>query len=262
MERIMAMTSGMRCLAVAALAALLTISPAAPEESARNNPAQVTPADGEWRILFDGETLNGWRSYGKPEPARAWSVKDGHIVLEPFRWWFPNVAKRGALMTVDQFTNFELELEWKVSRKANSGLMFGVREAEGARFAHSSGVEIQILDNINSNVAKTPSHRASAIFDLLPPPVDSTNPVGEFNKVRLRVMNGKVSHSLNGVEMAGFDMRSREWRELVAGSKFRDSEFYGKFETGHIVLQDHLNQVEFRNIRIRELPVADDSQEE
>ena len=255
----MTMTSGIRCLTAVALAALVAISPALSEESAENKPAQATYPEGAWRTLFNGETLDGWRSYRKSEPARAWSVKDGRIVLEPFRWWFPNLAKRGALMTVDQFTNFELELEWKVSRKANSGLMFGVREADGARFAHSSGVDIQILDNINSNVAKTPSHRASAIFDILPPPVDSTKPVGEFNKVRLRVMNGKVTHSLNGVEMAGFDMRSKEWRDLVADSQFRNSKFYGKYETGHIVLQDHLNQVEFRNIRIRELPVNNHS---
>ena len=257
----MAMTSCMRCPAAVVLAALLAISPASSEESAENNRTQAMYAEGEWRTLFDGKTLDGWRSYGRSKPVGAWSVKDERIVLEPFRWWFPNIFNRGALMTVDQFTNFELELEWKVSRKANSGLMFGVREVDGARFAHDSGVEIQILDNINSNIAKTPSHRASAVFDLLPPPVDSTRPVGEFNKVRLRVVDGKVTHSLNGAQMAGFNMRSREWRELVAGSKFRNAEFYGKYETGHIVLQDHLNQVEFRNIRIRELPARDDNQD-
>ncbi|MEM8985687.1 MAG: DUF1080 domain-containing protein [Pseudomonadota bacterium] len=241
-------------LASIALFGVLANSPAVSQEDVQPRPPQTAQVESGWRMLFDGKTLNGWRSYGKPAPAEVWSVKNGHIVLEPFKWWPTNVTKRGALMTVDQFTNFELELEWKVSRRANSGLMFGVREVEGARFAHQSGIEIQILDNVNSNVAKKPSHRASAIFDQLPPPVDSTKPVGEFNKVRLRVMNGKVTHTLNGAEMASFDTRSQEWLDTVANSSFKNSKFYGKYETGHIVLQDHLNQVEFRNIRIRELP--------
>ncbi len=213
----------------------------------------MAPIAGKWRSLFDGVSLDGWRSYGREEPAAAWSVEDGRIVLESPNSNNPAASRRGDLMTRAQYTNFELELEWKVSKGGNSGVMFGVREVNGAPFAHSSGVEIQILDNVNNRLGQTPNKRASAVYDILPPPVDSTKPVGEFNQLRLRVVNGKVTHSLNGVEMASFDVHSQKWRDLVAVSKFKNWEHFAKYETGHIVLQDHKDQVEFRNIRIREL---------
>ncbi len=243
--------AGLAATAVVALSALTTANAG---EAGNEPDGKLIIVEDDWRPLFDGKTLSGWRSYKKPKPTSAWSIKDGRIVLERFNWWFPTVHRRGALMTVDQFTNFELELEWKVAKRGNSGLMFGVRELEKARFAHDSGIEVQILDNERGLGHKDPYQRAGGIYGLFPPKTDSAKPAGEFNKVRLRVLDGKVHHWLNGVEMTSFDMRSEAWKDLMAEKDYA----FERSETGHIVLQDHLYNVEFKNIRIRELAVSAD----
>jgi hypothetical protein len=211
--------------------------------------SQVTA--GEWTVLFNGQNLEGWRSYGASEPAPAWIVEDDAIVLNVDE----NVDETtgGDLITQDQYENFELELEWKISEGGNSGVFFGVREIEGQDVAYESGIEMQILDNDRHVDGRTPETSAGACYALYAPEKDALRPVGEYNQVRLVVNDGNVEHWLNGQKIVSYVIGSDDWNERVANSKFADWEHFARYRKGHIGLQDHTDRVWFRNIRIRPL---------
>lgn len=216
----------------------------------------LTASDYDWTVLFDGETLDGWRRYGQPQPGPVWSVDNGAITVAPLRWSPSRILNAGALITEKQYTNFELELEWKVSPGANSGLHFGVRESGEFWAAFQTGIEIQILDDEGHADGQNTLTSAGSIFSLYPAPEAATLPVGKFNKLRLRVIDGQVTSWLNGKLASNFRIGSKDWQDRKAASRFAASEHYAKYGTGHIALQDHGNQVWFRNIKIREIAVA------
>lgn len=203
----------------------------------------------EWSDLFDGRSLRGWRTYGEPTPRNAWIVEDGAIVLDADE----STTTGGDLITVGQYENFELELEWKISDCGNSGIFFGVREIAGHEVAYLTGIEMQILDDdrhIDGQAAET---SAGSSYALYPPTMDVVRPVGQFNAVRLIVNNLQVEHWLNGHKIAEYTIDSPDWQQRVAASKFADWKHFGRYRKGHIALQDHTDRVWFRNIRIREL---------
>jgi hypothetical protein len=204
-----------------------------------------------WIQLFNGRDLDGWRSYGETAPGAGWIVEDGAIVLDADADTADSIG--GDLITIAQFENFELALEWKISEGGNSGIFYGVREIEGHDVAYLSGIEMQILDDerhIDGKAAKT---RAGSCYALYAPTADAVHPVGEYNEVRLIVNDGKVEHWLNERKIAEYVIGSDDWAERVANSKFADWEHFARYRKGHIALQDHTDRVWFRNIRIREL---------
>lgn len=213
--------------------------------------ANDAPQPGEWIVLFDGETLDGWRSYGEATARSDWIVEDGAIVLDVDE--STEETTGGDLITERQFENFELELEWKISAGGNSGIFFGVREMEGHDVAYLTGVEMQVLDDDNHADGANPETSAGACYALYPPAGDVVRPVGEYNQVRIVVNDGAVEHWLNSRKIVEYEMGSEDWKDRVANSKFADWEHFGRYRSGHIALQDHTDRVWYRNIRIREL---------
>jgi hypothetical protein len=230
-----------RCAAIAALA--LTI--AVPAMAQTPNTLTAAERSAGWKLLFDGKDLKGWRVYHKKDVSPEWTVQDGAIALTK--------GGAGDLMTVDEFGDFELSLDWKISPKGNSGVIYFVNEFDDAKETYNSGPEMQVLDNEGHADGKTPSHRAGAIYDLVVPTGAVTKPVGEWNQARLVIRKGHIEHWLNGVMVAQSSYGDDAWRAMVAASKFKTMPHFGVAKTGHIALQDHGNPVWYRNVKIRKL---------
>ncbi|HTV00123.1 MAG TPA: DUF1080 domain-containing protein [Luteitalea sp.] len=205
-------------------------------------PVLAQPAGG-WTPLFDGKTLAGWQGFkGKPL-GPGWKVVDGAIVLD---------GKAGDLVSAKEYANFELELEFKIAEGGNSGIMYRVTNEGDAPYY--SGPEYQILDNERHPDGKNgPDRFTAANYDLIAPTGAPNEPAGEWNTAKIVVNGNHVEHWLNGTKVVTYEFASPEWNKLVAESKFKAWPIYGKASRGHIVLQDHGNHVEFRNIRIKEL---------
>ncbi len=217
----------------------------------------------EWKILFDGETFAGWRGVGRDSvPAGHWIIEDGTI-RKVASGDVPTAAdgqplEGGDIMTVDTYGNFELVLEWKVSAGANSGVKYNVSEemSTGAPPVHAAlGFEYQILDDaLHPDAQNGPNRTAGALYDLVPPaPEKQLRPVGSFNEARIVFRDGHGEHWLNGVKVVTFVLASAVFDSAFAESKYRPIQGFAEQRAGHIVLQDHGDDVWFRSIKIREI---------
>ena len=227
-------------------------------------PNRLSAAEEEagWRLLFDGATFAGWRGLGRDGiPGGHWVIDDGTI-RKVASGEVPTAAdgqplEGGDIMTVESFENFELVFEWKVSPGANSGIKYNVSEAMSTaaepRYA-ALGFEYQILDDeLHPDAQNGPNRMAAAMYDLIGPASAQLRPVGEFNEARLVFAGGRGEHWLNGVKVVEFDLASDDFAARLAASKYAPIEGFADPRTGHIVLQDHGDDVWFRNIKIREL---------
>ncbi|MBL4663412.1 MAG: DUF1080 domain-containing protein [Flavobacteriaceae bacterium] len=208
-------------------------------------------SNSEWIALFDGTSLDNWRGYLMKDMPAEWTIEDGAMAFTPGEKGGKNIISK------DQYTNFILSLEWKISEGGNSGIFWGVHEGAAFPEAYQTGPEIQVLDNEKHPDAKVVggTHTAGSLYDMIAPPSGVTNPVGEWNLCELEVNHktnqGKVT--LNGTELFTFAVNGTDWDGMVANSKFKDWEGFGKFQTGHIGLQDHGDKVWYRNIKIKNL---------
>jgi hypothetical protein len=227
----------MKRIAILALVAILGLS-----ASALAQPAAATK-DAGWTNLFDGTSLAGWRAFKSEAPPAGWTAKDGVL---------SRTGKGGDLMTVREFGSFELELDYKIAVGGNSGIMYRVTTEGDAPYW--SGPEYQILDNERHADAKNgPDRLSGANYDLIAPSAAVSKPAGEWNTAKIVVHGNHVEHWLNGTKVVEYEFGSPSWTKLVAESKFKAWPIYGKAARGHIVLQDHGDLVEFRNIRIKDL---------
>jgi hypothetical protein len=197
---------------------------------------------GGWRLLFDGKSLSQWRSYMEDEVNSGWGVENGCLT---------RLGMGGDLITKEQFANFELKLDWRISDSGNSGIF--IRGDESAKSIHHTGYEMQVLDNAGHSDAKAPSHRAGAYYDMIVPDHDTSQPVGYWNRVHIIASGPHVEFWLNDRKTASFEQGSEMWQALYRNSKFTGRPAYGSLLKGHIGLQDHWDKVWFRNIRVREL---------
>ena len=238
-------------------------SEAPPAPPAPNTLTAQEQADG-WQLLFDGKTFTGWRGLGRADvPEGHWSVEDGtlrkiasgQVPTAPDGQ--PMVG--GDLMTEDTFENFELALEWRISPSGNSGVKYNVSEAMSTAFPPPNaalGFEYQILDDAGHPDALIGGNRtAGGLYDLIAPgPGKVLQPVGAFNQTRL-VFNGTHGeHWLNGVKVVEYDLGTARFDSLLAASKYASIPGFADRRRGHIVLQDHTDDVWYRNIKIRTLP--------
>lgn len=206
-----------------------------------------------WRLLFDGKTTNGWRKYRGDKPGSAWKVKDGILYLDASNKVNNKVVDGGTLMTREQYKDFELSVDWKIAPCGNSGIFFNVVEEGKGAEDWNTGPEMQILDNSCHPDGQYPKHRAGNLYDLIASPTESVKPAGEWNTARILSDKGHLVLWLNDVKQAEIQMYSPGWDALVKGSKFKDTEVFAKSRQGYIALQDHDNEVSFRNIKIRKL---------
>ena len=208
----------------------------------------------KWISLFDGKTTNGWHSYGKTTTGEAWKVEDGAIVFDP-------AAKKagksaGDIVTNESFNDFHLELEWKIAKNGNSGIIFFVQD-EPSKYKNTwhTGPEMQVLDNDGHPDAKIISHRAGNLYDLIVGKEGAVKPYDQWNKVDIIFKKGKLDLILNDVNVVSTHVGDDGWKELVRRSKFAKGESpdFAKVLSGHIALQDHGDNVSYRNIRIQKL---------
>jgi 3-keto-disaccharide hydrolase len=215
-----------------------------------------------WRLLFDGKTFNGWRGLGYDTvPTAHWKIENGTIRKladgQVPRLPDGQPAAGGDLMTRDTFRDFELTWDWKISRAGNSGVKYNVSEEISMANApnHAAlGFEYQMLDDSLHEDNKVPSHRAAALYDLIPPNANKAlKPVGEWNRSTIWFRGNHGEHWLNGKKVVEFDLGTPLMDSLLKQSKYRDIKGFGDKRAGHIVLQDHVDEVFFRSIKIRRM---------
>lgn len=199
-----------------------------------------------WKMLFDGQTTKGWHCYGKDYVSDAWKVEDGTLAFDKSQG-----EEGGDIVTDEEFGDFDLRLEWKISPCGNSGIMFNVAESDEYQFPWQTGPEMQVLDNTCHPDAKIRTHRAGDLYDMIACDEEVVRPAGEWNQVRIRSKNGKTKFWLNGERVVKFRMFTDEWQEMIANSKFKDMKGFGQYRSGHLVLQDHGDKVWFRNIMVK-----------
>lgn len=214
-------------------------------------------ADDGWITLFDGKTTNGWHSYGKDHAGAAWKVEDGVLHLDG-AGKKNSKAEGGDLVTNDEYENFDFKIEWKISPKGNSGIIFYVKE-DAAKYSstYNTGPEMQVLDNGSSTLlghsdAKLYTHRAGDLYDLLASK-EAAKPAGEWNGAEIMANKGKLDFYLNGVHTLSTTLWNDTWWKMIAISKFKDMKDFGTFKKGKIALQDHGDDVWYRNIKIKKL---------
>ncbi|HZZ32000.1 MAG TPA: DUF1080 domain-containing protein [Phenylobacterium sp.] len=228
----------MKALVLGLAVAVLAMA-AAPALAADNT---LTPAEkaAGWKLLFDGKSTTGWKGFKTAAPDAGWTVKDGVIGPDP------KTSKD--LVSKESFENFELDFDWKISPKGNSGVIYHVIPVGDETY--ESGPEYQILDNAHG---EAPPQQAGSLFALYAPTKDMTKPVGEYNHGRLIVDHGKVQHWLNGVMVVEYDLNSADFKARVAASKFKRWPQFATGKTGAIALQCHGDAVWFKNIKIKVL---------
>jgi hypothetical protein len=237
----LAIPARMKSLLIPALAFACTF----PALAAEPNTLTAEEKAAGWTLLFDGKDASAhWRGYKKDKLPEAWKVEDGALVLK---------GKGGDIITKAQYESFEISLDWKISEGGNSGLMFKVQETD--KPPYYTGPEAQIQDNVKG---KDPQ-KAGWMYQLYPASVDATKPAGQWNTFVLKCQKTaagtyKCEHTMNGTKYCEYEIGSADWDAQVAKSKFAKWEGFGKAAKGHICLQDHGNEVAFRNIKIRVLP--------
>lgn len=203
-------------------------------------------ADG-WMLLFDGQTTHGWRSFKEDGMNEGWVVEDGNLV---------GLGKGGDLggdiITVGQFEDFELSIDWTISEGGNSGILFNVLEGDHSA-VYVTGPEYQLIDDVGYPDELQEWQKTGANYAMHNAGNKTLKPVGEFNNSKIRVENGHVIHWLNGAKVLEYDLWTDEWKEKVQQSKWKDYPAYGLAKKGHISLQDHGSVIKFRNIKIKEL---------
>ena len=214
--------------------------------------------DNGWQLIFDGQSTDGWRGYLKDEfPSQGWTIEDG--ALKVIGSGAGEAGGGGDIIYDEELENFELALEWKVSEGGNSGIFYLAEEIEGEPI-FTSAPEMQILDNErhpDARLGRDGNRMAGSLYDLIPAKPQNSNPAGEWNSVRITVQDGKVKHFQNGEQVVEYELWTDQWKNMVADSKFKDWQNFvnagGDDKKGYIGLQDHGDDVWFRNIKIRKL---------
>ncbi len=223
-----------------------------------NHPSE-DPSKNEWVIMFDGSTFTNWKGYNRADVPGCWTIEDGTLKINRRNAEFEGNKDRGDIVFTQAFKNFEFEFEFKVSKGANSGIFYLAREIKGMPI-YRSAPEYQVLDNEHHPDAKmgvNGNRKAASLYDLIPAVPQNSKPYGEWNTGKITVNNGQVTHYLNGEKVVTYTLWGNEWLNMIEGSKFKGwtemIEAGGTERTGLIGLQDHSDDVWFKNLRIRSL---------
>lgn len=209
-----------------------------------------------WKLLFDGTSTTGWRkAYADEFPDHGWKIENGELTVLPSGG--AESQNGGDIVTEDEYSGFDLRLQVKYTRGANSGIKYFVTEAEEGNTMSAIGLEYQVLDDFVHPDAKLGNHEGSrtlaSLYDLIRAENKRRNEVGQWNNVRILSKGNHVEHWLNGFKVLEYERRSDEFRKLVSESKYKVWPDFGEADSGHILLQDHGDEVSFRSIKIKVL---------
>lgn len=219
--------------------------------SAQHNTLSTKEVKQGWKLLFNGKNIDGWTSVGSDTPpAKGWDVVDDVLIVNK-----GGAQKGGDIITKERYSDFDLMFDFKITKGANSGVKYFFMRYEKGGWL---GLEYQILDDENHPDAKEghDNNRLQAgLYDMFAPAKNKKDsPIGEWNKARIVAKGTKVDHYLNGKKVLSFDRKSEKYNEALKLSKYIGSEpSFGNVERGHILLQDHQDEVSFRNIKIKNL---------
>ena len=226
-----------------------------------------------FHVLFNGnEKMQGWRGYGKDHIPARWIVEDGAIKFQGTGLGEGHTAEGGDLIFAHQFQNFILELEWKVTKGGNSGIFYlakeaAVRQEDGSlkyEYIFESAPEYQVLDNANhpdAFLGIDGNRQSASLYDMIPAKPQNQKPYGEWNKARIMVYKGTVVHSQNDVNVLEYHLWTPRWTDMLQASKFSAESWPIAFDLlnncggidhkGYIGIQDHGDDVWYRNIRVK-----------
>ncbi|BDD11129.1 glycosyl hydrolase [Fulvitalea axinellae] len=220
--------------------------------AAKHNTLTATEKNEGWTLLFDGKSIDKWKNFGKESISKGWVVEDGCL---------KSLGKGGDIggdiVTVDEFENFELSLEWKISHGGNSGIFYGVNDnSDKYKAPYYTGPEYQLIDDIGFPGKLNEWNKAGANYAMHLPDKSKKRLQmigGDFNVTKIVVKGNHVEHWLNGEKIVEFERWTPDWEERKAKGKWAKYPDYGTLKRGRIGLQDHGSPIWFRNIKIREL---------
>lgn len=213
-----------------------------------------------WTLLFDGKTTNGWRgAYSSTFPAKGWNVANGLLTIQKSDG--SESQSFGDIVTTGEYSDFDLVFDFRLTDGANSGLKYFVVEHSPKPKGSAFGLEYQVLDDDkhpDAKLGRNGNRTVGSLYDLMPASGKKANPIGEWNTGRVVSKGKHVEHWLNGKQVLDYERGGEKFRELVAMSKYKAPEYnangrFGEASKGHILLQDHGDQVSYRNIKIKTL---------
>lgn len=232
----------------------------APQKQTEADTADTTAStveQDEWITLFDGTNMEGWRGYNRTDIPTAWTIEDGALKINGSGQGEAGAKDGGDIIFDRKFKNFELTFEWKVSKGGNSGVFYLAQEFKEDPIWKSSP-EYQILDNVkhaDAKLGKNGNRQSASLYDLIPAVPQNSKPAGEWNTGGIMVYKGTVVHSQNGENVVEYHLWTDDWKKMIEGSKFKGWDNFlnagGAAQEGFIGLQDHGDDVWFRNIKIK-----------
>ena len=216
--------------------------------SAPVNTISETEEAAGWVSLFDGRSFTGWHGYNMAGIPAEWSIEDGMITMQ-----FVDAAESQDIITDKEYKSYALSLEYKLSNGANSGIIFQVKEDPAYNYPYETGPEFQVIDDAAWGDKIGESQRNACNYEMYVAQGDFNKPIGEWNHAVLVVDGNKVSQYLNGVKTVEYEKYSEDWLQRRNAGKWADYPDYGKYDEGHISLQNHGTQVWYRSIKLKEL---------